>query len=296
MPTDAAIVPVQPSTISQMAAGPQAPTDGRLIELWIHGRSPHSQRAYTADARRFLAHVGRPLAAITLADLQEFADSLGELAPSSQARVLSAVKSLLTFGHKTGYLAVNVGAALRLPKRKDRLAERILSEAAVQKMLAKEDNPRNHALLRLLYGAGVRASEICSLRWRDCQARQQSGQVTVFGKGGKTRHVLLSAETWAEVLALRGSAGEDAPVFAGRRGQPLSTSQVWRIVKSAAAGAGLSEGVSPHWLRHAHASHAIDRGAPISLVQATLGHASTATTGRYLHARPDDSSARYLAV
>jgi integrase/recombinase XerD len=70
--------------------------------------------------------------------------------------------------------------------------------------------------------------------------------------------------------------------------------QVHRIVEAAAARAGLGAAVSAHWLRHAHASHALDRGAPISLVQTTLGHASVATTGRYLHARPRDSSARYL--
>ncbi|MBU4356156.1 MAG: tyrosine-type recombinase/integrase, partial [Proteobacteria bacterium] len=64
----------------------------------------------------------------------------------------------------------------------------------------------------------------------------------------------------------------------------------------AAIRAGIEGAVSPHWLRHAHASHALDRGAPIHLVQATLGHASVATTGKYLHARPDDSSARYLGV
>jgi integrase len=69
-----------------------------------------------------------------------------------------------------------------------------------------------------------------------------------------------------------------------------------RAVDAAAKRAGLRAGVSPHWLRHAHATHALERGAPIHLVQATLGHASVVTTGRYLHARPSDSSARYLAV
>jgi len=69
-----------------------------------------------------------------------------------------------------------------------------------------------------------------------------------------------------------------------------------RIVRAAAHRAGIDANVSPHWLRHAHASHSLDRGAPIHLVQTTLGHASIATTGRYLHARPQDSSARYLEV
>ena len=76
--------------------------------------------------------------------------------------------------------------------------------------------------------------------------------------------------------------------------RPMARPQVHRVVKAAAARAGLPPALSAHWLRHAHASHALDRGAPVSLVQATLGHASVATTGRYLHVRPNDSSARYL--
>ncbi len=116
-------------------------------------------------------------------------------------------------------------------------------------------------------------------------------------QGGKTRAVLLSSDTWAEVVALRGQAGPDSPVFVSPRVPGhLHPSQVKRIVEAAASRAGVEAPVSPHWLRHAHASHALDRGAPIHLVQTTLGHASIATTGKYLHARPEDSSARYLGV
>ena len=117
----------------------------------------------------------------------------------------------------------------------------------------------------------------------------------MFGKGGKTRAVLLPRVTWTLLAALRGEAGPDAPMFRSRRGGLLDASQVHRVVKAAAARAGLPPGVSAHWLRHAHASHALDCGAPVHLVQATLGHASVATTGRYLHASPTDSSAKYLA-
>ena len=108
--------------------------------------------------------------------------------------------------------------------------------------------------------------------------------------------VVVSAETWRELVALRGDAGADDPVFRSQKGGALSRQQAWQIVKTAAARAGLPENLSPHWLRHAHASHAMDRGAPIALVQATLGHASVQTTGRYLHARPEESSGRYLPV
>lgn len=110
--------------------------------------------------------------------------------------------------------------------------------------------------------------------------------------------VLLSANTWRHVQGLgsKEALDPDAPVFLSRKGGALDPSQVHRIVKAAASRAGISGEVSAHWLRHAHASHSLERGAPIHLVQATLGHASVATTGRYLHARPTDSSARYLGV
>ena len=86
-------------------------------------------------------------------------------------------------------------------------------------------------------------------------------------------------------------------MFASRtRGGFLTPTQVRRLVYRAARDASLDGRPSPHWLRHAHATHALERGAPIHLVQATLGHASVATTGRYLHARPTDSSAKYLPL
>ena len=123
------------------------------------------------------------------------------------------------------------------------------------------------------------------------------GQVTFFGKGGKTRVVLLSQSTWQALVSIRGDPEPEAPVFASRKGGGhLDASQIHRIVRAAARRAGIKGNVSPHWFRHAHASHALDRGCPIHLVQATLGHASVATTGKYLHARPTESSSRYLAV
>ena len=108
---------------------------------------------------------------------------------------------------------------------------------------------------------------------------------------------MIPASVWGDLTALQGEAGPDDSVFRSPKGGgPLTSGQVWRIVKAAAERAGLGKAVSPHFLRHAHASHSLDRGAPIHLVQSTLGHASVATTGRYTHARPNESSGRYLAV
>jgi integrase/recombinase XerD len=193
-------------------------------------------------------------------------------------------------------LQFDVGRVLRLPGFRETLSGRILDETEVFRILALEPGARNHALLKLLYAGGLRVSEICALKWSDLQVRTEGGQATVYGKGNKTRVVLLPGSVFGELLCLRENAANDVPVFRSRKGGHLDPSQALRIVKAAAKRAGVLKAVSPHWFRHAHASHALDHGAPISLVQVTLGHASVATTGRYLHARPNDSSCRYLPL
>lgn len=269
-----------------------------MIDLWLHGRSPHTQRAYEADLEQFRAFVdAKPLCSVTLGDLQAFADHLeaSNLKPASRHRKLSGVKSILAFAHRIGYLAFDVGRALRMPSVRDNLAQRILTEAEVRRMIALEPKSRNRVILLVLYASGIRVSELCTLTFADIQERTGGCQLTVFGKRGKTRTILLPAPVAVALNSLRLCDSSPAtPVFKGRRGSPLAASQVMRVVRSAARQAGIDKKVSPHWLRHGHASHSLDRGAPISLVQATLGHASVATTGRYLHARPTDSSSRYL--
>jgi integrase/recombinase XerD len=277
----------------------QAATDAQLVGLWIHGRPPQTMRAYAADARRFLSFVGKPIHGITLGDIQAYADQLeaSGIATATRHRRLAVVKSLFAFGHRIGYLQFDVSRPIRLPAIRETLPERILSEGDIQKMLILEENPRNHAILYCLYGAGVRASELVGLRWRDLAERDDGqGQISVWGKGQKTRNILIPAQVWQAMTSLRGTAGDDAPVFRSRKGGHLRIGQLWRIVKAAAQRAEIEKAVSTHWWRHAHASHALDRGCPIHLVQATLGHSSVATTGRYLHARPSESSGKYLPL
>jgi integrase/recombinase XerD len=262
-------------------AVPPAPDgvhDGRLVALWVSLKaSLHTQRAYAAEADSFRDFVGKPLALVTLMDVQAYAEALGQgnLKPASQNRALTAVKSLLSFGHEVGYLPFNVGAAVKLRADRDSLAQRILEESEVARLIDAAAEGRDRVLC-------------------DAVPRAEGGQITVFGKGGKTRTVLLKPKVWAQLLALRGGASPVDPMFRSRKGGHLDASQVRRIVYTAAARAGLEQKVSPHWMRHAHASHALDRSAPIHLVQTTLGHASVSTTGRYLHARPNESSSFYL--
>jgi len=274
----------------------QASSDEQMIAIWINrSGSPRTRRNYLTWAARFLAFTGKTLSQVTVGDLQAFGQSITDRAPASQALAISSIKSLLTTAYELGFIRFNPGKAIKAPAVKRTLAERILSESDVQRMLHLEPDPRNRALLTLVYAAGLRVSEATGLHWRDLQARDNRGQVTVVGKGSKTRAVLLSAGVW-EMLQALPQAGKDEPVFKSRKGGTLDASAVHRVVKAAALRAGINAETSCHWLRHAHASHALDRGAPIHLVQQTLGHRSVATTGIYLHARPNESSGLFLAV
>jgi integrase/recombinase XerD len=273
--------------------------DSHIIELWLQRQaSPHTRGCYRRDAARLLAHLAKPLSRLTLGDLQSFAQSLVEdgLAPISRARTLAAIKSLFGFCQRMRHVSTNPASELVLPSYEKRLAERIVGEEDVRRLVETDAKPRDRVLLRLLYAAGLRVSEACGLLWRNVRPREDSGQITVFGKNGRTRSIALTPPLWEELTALRGNAGAEEPVFPSRSGRLLDRGRVRVIVRLAAKRAGLVDAVSPHWLRHAHASHALDHGAPIHLVQATLGHSSVATTSSYLHARPGDSSARFLAL
>jgi integrase/recombinase XerD len=278
-----------------------ATIDERFIALWLHGKSEKTIRAYTSEIARYYATTGKSLQETRLEDVYQFIDSLVHLAPASRNRALAAVKSALSFGVKSGYLKVNVGLLARLPKLEDRLAERIMSEASIARMLALEGNTRNHAILVLLYRAGLRCAELCNLTWRNLQERDETGQITVFGKGDKTRSVLLTQETWDELQALPHTdtyvfTSRQARSRAGKETRRLDESMVFRIVQAAARRAGIAGNVSPHWMRHAHATHALENGAPITLVKETLGHKSIETTAKYTHVRPNASSGQYLKV
>lgn len=275
-------------------------SDSQLVDIWLHGRSAATQRGYRAEVTRFRAQVGTPLRAVTLAAIQGYADSLDSagLQPATRRRMLAAVKSLFSFGQRLGYLPFNTAQPLRLPALRDTLAERIIDESSLLRMIDFEPNARNAAMIALMYGGALRVSELVGIRWIDLQPRADGqGQVSVFGKGQKTRVILFSASVFSRITVLRENAADEEFVFKSRKGGGrINTSHVLRITKRAARRAGIRQNVRNHDLRHSHCTHALERGAPIHLVQQTCAHASLSTTGKYLHARPGDSSARFLPL
>ena len=209
-------------------------------------------------------------------------------------------KSLLGYAHKVGYTPFNAGAVIKIKPdsahRGATLAKCIVSEVEVSLLIRAAPSKRDRALLEVVYAGGLRISEVLALNWADVLPREQGRvQLSITGKGGKVRQVLLPEIVSRSLLSLRGDAGANDPVFVSRKGGRLNERTVNDMVKRAAKAAGINEAVSPHWLRHAHGSHAIERGASLPEVQATLGHGNISTTSGYLHARPDSSSGLRLA-
>ncbi len=276
----------------------QADNDQELIKLWLHGKSKHTQRYYKSDVKQFFKFTNKILRQVILKDLQNFADHIDqrELVDGSKRRILSSIKSLISFAHKLGYLPFDISRPLILPSPKDTLAERILSYDEVRSIIDAENHPRNKLILKVLFISGIRVSELCSLCWRDLLDRSSGGQITIYGKGSKTRTVLIPEPLWGQLVNFRAAAPDDYYIFRGRKkNRQMHPTTVLKIVRKSAQKAGINKPVSPHWMRHAHASIASEK-APLHVVQQSLGHSSIQTTSRYLHVKPDDCSSNYLEI
>lgn len=268
--------------------------DCHLLEMWLDGKAALTREYYDRTARELIAFVGKPIRAIEEADLVNWANTLNGYAKSTQATRINAARSLFSFVSDIGYIRHNVGRMLRPPTVKDSLHERLLSPAQVHRIVDSEGDLRNQTLLRTLYITGCRVSELCQISWRDFSRRGKNTALTIFGKGGKTRRIAIPSQLWVNLKQLPDSNTLEGPVFRTTNGAPLSRHQVYYIVRKAVIRTGINKPVSPHWLRHAHASHALDNGAAPHLVKDTLGHASLSTTTRYAHSPPESSSAFYL--
>lgn len=270
------------------------------------GRSTHTVAAYRRDLHRYLAHlavrgvtepgaIGEADVAAFVAAVREPADGSRGVSASSAARMLSSVRGWHRFLLDEGMVARDVAAEQRPPKQPKRLPKAI-SIAEVERLLAacSGDGPialRDRALLELLYATGARVSEAVDLAVDDVLTTEGGvgDAVRLFGKGRKQRIVPLGRYAREAldaylvrarpVLAPRGPA--TPALFLGARGATLSRQSAWLIIRDAAARASLSAEISPHTLRHSFATHLLEGGADVRVVQELLGHASVATTQLY---------------
>lgn len=273
--------------------------DSHFVRLWLSRySSPDTRRAYLYEAEKFLRSLGfrgKGIRTATFNDAREVFDELNAgLAPATAARCVDAIRSLFSLAMRLGYIRVNVVAAIDRPKIPNELAARIMTKEDLFLMIAKADADTKF-LIRLLYFSAMRVSEAASLRWKDVIDRENGRvQLVINGKGGKTRFVLLPTGISKQLRERRREPGEFV-VQIGRSDKIKTRARrIEERISEAAAAAELSINPSPHWMRHAHASHALDAGAKIHVLRDTLGHSSLATTGKYSHARPGESTADYL--
>jgi integrase/recombinase XerD len=214
------------------------------------------------------------------------------LAPTSLRRRAASIRGFYRFAFGEGLIEVDVASHIDLP-RQPRLLPETLTVEEVERLLDAAPDLRGRTLLELLYAAGLRVSEALGLDREDLSI--DGGYVRVIGKGDHERLVPVGdiALDWLgrwlaegrpallEVAGIRFERG--GPVFLGDRGRRLARQQAFAIVRTAARRAGLPERVGPHTLRHSFATHLLEGGADLRIVQELLGHASISTTQLYTH-------------
>lgn len=276
--------------------------DAFLVHARIErGLSPATISAYASDLARFnasaeangagdLRSVGRPHVVSFLHEL----DACG-LAPRTRQRMLSAVRRMFVYAHAEGWLDRDPLEGVSAPKSPRSLPRVILPEETERLIAACDDGTplglRDRAMLEMLYGAGLRVSELVGLPLAAVDPR--SGLVRVVGKGRKERWIPVGEAALSALQAylergrpalLAGRAGRSPAVFVTRRGGAMTRQNFFSLIRKRAVQADVpSEKVSPHVLRHAFATDLLDGGADLRAIQAMLGHADLATTEIYTH-------------
>lgn len=262
--------------------------------------SPKTREAYRGDLVAFLAFLGRTSsdepdwAAVTQADVIRFLDASRDrsLSEATRVRRLVSLRVFFSYLREEGVIGRDPVAALTLPHRTRQLPH-ILTEDEVERLVqmppdSTPEGLRDRAILELLYGCGLRVSELAGMKADQIQFEE--ALIRIRGKGGKTRIVPLGSKAatalrryLAEARPAFSPAEREASVFLGKSGKPLTRQAAWQLVKRHCAAAGLPEGVSPHWLRHSFATHLLEHEAPIRVIQEMLGHADISTTQIYTH-------------
>ena len=259
--------------------------------------SPKTVEAYLHDIEKLNDFLGdrKKLEDVELSDLQSFLASLYDenMSARSQARIISGLKSFYKFMLSDHLIKHDPTELLDAPKIGRHLPE-VLSLPEIEAILnnidlSKPEGHRNKAIIEVMYGCGLRVSEVVNLRISNLHFREN--YIRIIGKGDKERLVpigqtaqnaiLLYMEGYRQHLKIK--KGEEDFVFLNRRGSRLSREMIFMIIKEMAAAVGIRKTISPHTFRHSFATHLVEGGADLRAVQEMLGHESITTTEIYTH-------------
>ncbi|MBL4775126.1 MAG: tyrosine-type recombinase/integrase [Mariprofundus sp.] len=258
--------------------------------------SEHTVAAYRRDLRSFASHCGvnQAVHQINRSHVQDWlvACHASGLAASTLARRLSAVCSFFDAAVQAGLCSSNIAAGIRPPKQSKRLPRNLPPEqtSALMQHTESISDQRDLALLAVMYGCGLRVSEVVGLNVSDIDLFQ--GELRVLGKGRKERIVPIPTMAVQYVQSYldectdyrdANSADQPQPVFLNKHHRRLSARSIQRMLKARALQTGTDTSVSPHQLRHSFATHLLVGGVDLRAIQDLLGHASLATTERYTH-------------
>lgn len=253
--------------------------------------SPNTVKGYCSDVEHFLKESSLEASSVTFEDIGEYlASKSGKLTQRSQSRLLSALRSFYDWMVMEGEMKENPCDKIDSPKIERYLPE-VLSVEEVDMIMESVDlgtniGIRDRAILEILYGCGLRVSEACELRLSNIF--REEGFIRVIGKGDKERLVPLgeissdALDAYFEVRTEPCHGYEDF-VFLNRFGKPLSRVSMFNMVKKQALAAGIRKEISPHTFRHSFATHLLENGADLRVVQEMLGHESILTTEIYTH-------------
>ena len=280
-----------------------------MAELERRNVSPMTVQSYASDLRDFVDYLTSPgeqppdVAGIDLLLLREYLGAQYDrgLQPVSIRRRIAAIRALFRFLTKEGLLAANPARLLRNPKTPKKLPDVITAEQAngiiEGSLTVQPERPhpkRDRAILELLYGCGVRVSELAGLDLQDLDLTER--WLRVRGKGRKERQVPIpgkSAESLVAWLAERNGTPQQTAVFLNHHGRRLTDRGIRGIVKFYASWIAGDDSIHPHSLRHAFATHLLQDGADLRAIQELLGHSSLATTQKYTHVSLEHLRAEY---
>ena len=253
--------------------------------------SQNTVASYCSDVEKFLAFYGGRIEDVGAPDVQEYLSSRDSLAERSQARVLSSLRSFFDWLVLENVLKDNPCDKVDGPKI-GRYLPNVLSEDEVVRLIDSVgvsvwQGVRDKAILEVLYGCGLRVSEAVGLKV-SCVFLKE-GFVRVIGKGNKERLVPLgemaveAVEAYLDVRPEPADAESSDAMFLNRYGRPLSRVSMFTMIKRQALAAGIAKEISPHTFRHTFATHLLEHGADLRVVQEMLGHESISTTEIYTH-------------